>query len=288
MRLSKSELLVMCQIAKGNRSIIGIASALKKSKAQVYRSGHELAQKGFLVRFKGYFEPAKTAPASLLLQLLAESPGLTEALADSGLEFLTLLLEPKSFPELGQESEIRKTRLFKKIKQARMISLVGRRNKKYELNEKLWGKAIDFLKELKKHEETTDQRVPGNSAIYYKNDKEIVFSSMEELDATLTAFSAYAEFGIRILSHKRYYYLPSKKLSKKEVFKHSLYVTEKEPDTRHITFVALFYAKFKKELRGIKHAILNKINKVLEGQRIPGYPSLDEMKERAEVYDIRL
>lgn len=288
MRLSRTELRIMEQITQGNRKVAKIASALKKSRAQVYRGGQKLAEKGLIARSGGFFEPAKTAPVSLLLQLLGESPGLISVLADSGLELLTCLFEPKSVSEIMLESKIGRTRLFKKIKQARMISLVGRQNKKYELNEKLWGKAIDFLKELKKHEEITDPRVAANSIIYYKNEEEILFSSREELNAVLTAFSAYARYGIKILSYRRYYYLPNKKLGKKEVFKHSLYVTEKEPDTRHIIFVALFYIKFKKELRSMKHKILNNINKVLQGQRLPEYPSLNEIKERAEVYDIKL
>ena len=57
---------------------------------------------------------------------------------------------------------------------------------------------IDFLEELKKYEDTTDERIPVSSIIYYKKDEEIVFSNKEELDAAKTAFSAYEEYGISI------------------------------------------------------------------------------------------
>jgi len=288
MRLSKTELGVLGQIAQGAKRTAVIAAALKKSRAQIYRCGQKLVQKRLITRSEGVYTPAKTPSANLLLRLLGESPGLTDALADSGLKLLTSLLAPKTIPELISELKIGRTRLFKKIKQARRISLVRRRGRKYALNRRLWAGAIDFLRELKVDEETTDARIPANSTIYYKDEEGIVFSTNEELDAAPTAFSAYAGYGIKILSPKRYYFLPKKHLAKKEVFKHSLYVAEKEPDIRHITFVALFYAKFRKSLRGVRHWMINNVDKMLKGEHIPEYPSLAEIKERAELYDIRL
>jgi len=38
----------------------------------------------------------------------------------------------------------------------------------------------------------------------------------------------------------------------------------------------------------IKHPILSNIKQILEGKNIQGYPTLDEIKEKAEVYDIKI
>ena len=79
-----------------------------------------------------------------------------------------------------------------------------------------------------------------------------------------------------------------KKLTKRDVFRHSLYITEKYLEFKQIIMLALFYAKYKKYLSGIKHKIIENINKILKGQHISGYPTLEEIKDRADVYDIRL
>ncbi|MEK6903826.1 MAG: hypothetical protein AABW64_04230, partial [Nanoarchaeota archaeon] len=82
--------------------------------------------------------------------------------------------------------------------------------------------------------------------------------------------------------------LPKKKLTKQEVFLHSLYRVEKEGDARDIILIALFYLKHKKELAKIKHDIINNIKNVLNGERINYYPRLAEIKDRADVYDIKI
>ena len=84
-----------------------------------------------------------------------------------------------------------------------------------------------------------------------------------------------------------YYYLPKKKLTKEDILLHSLYVVEKDMDISSLIFVALFYAKFKKEFK-IKHLILMNLSAVLAGGEIKGYPKYQEIKDRAEVYNIEV
>ncbi len=288
MSLSKTELRMLEQIAGGNKAVKDIAIALKRSKAQIYRSGYNLSEKGFIVRSEGVFKSERTTHVTLLLHLLSDYPSLITPLAGSGTSFFTALLEPKTISEIMRNTGIKRTMVFKKLKQARGISLVVIKNGKYSLNEKVWPGVKEFLIELKKYEETTDKRVPESAIIYFKNEKEIVFSSKEETDAVLTGFSAYAQYGIKILSPVYDYYLPKKKLTRKEVFKHSLYIADKDKSIRILTYVALFYIKYKKELSSINHGIIGNIDAVLQGRTVPGYPSLAEIKEKAELYDIRL
>ncbi len=288
MRLYKTELRIIEQIAKGNRNVKDIALAIKKSRAQVYRAGKKLIEKKFLVISNGVYEPNKTTIPILLMAILSEFPSLTQILSGSGIELLTILIEPKDISEIIKDSSIKKAQIFKKIKQARSISLVKKIGKKYVVNESLWLNVMDFLKELKKYEETTDPRIPANSIIYYKNDEEIVFSTREKINAAFTAFSAYEKFGIKVFTNKNYYYLPTKTLTKKEVFIHSLYIAEREFEPRHIIFIALFYAKYKKEFSIVKNYILDNINKIFSGHNISRYPTLEEIKDRADVYDIKI
>jgi len=288
MDFSKTELEIMKQVAEGNRNVKEIAKALNKSKFQIYRSGQKLIEKNFLTFSHGFYESVKNTPSNLLIQLLGEFPSIIGPLSNSGLDVLNCLFDAKKIKEIIFESGIKRTQVFKKIKQARAISLVRKINNRYQLNEKLWGKAIDFLKELQKYNETNDVRVPGNSTIFFKNKKEILFSNKETVKATLTAFSVYKDYGIKIFSPKNYYYLPNKKLSLKEVFIHSLKITEKEMEISNLILLSLFYAKYHQKLSRTKHFIIEYIDLVFEGKLIPGYPTLTEIKDRAEIYDIKI
>jgi len=289
MYLSELELKVLEQIAQGTTTIPTIAQQLKRHESRIYRIRHKLIEQGFLDLPQKELVPKKTTHVTLLLQLLIKHPNLTEVLSDSGFQIYTALLTPKTVTDLIQETGFKKSTIYKKIHQGFIISaIVQRENTIYTINEKLWTDLKDTLNEIKKFEETTDPRIPANSTIYYKTTREIVFSNTADINATPTGFSAYEQYNLKLLLPTHYYYLPNKTLSKKEIFLHSLYITEKEEESRHITYIALFYIKYKKELTNIKHVFLENITQILQGKHIKGYPSLEEIKEKAEVYDIRL
>lgn len=287
MQLTKPELLLLEQIANGNKAIKSLAVALKKSDKQIYVTAKKLAEKGFIERLNGTLEPKRTAFIALLLQMLAKTPNLAPVLADSGIPILTAMLKPVTMQEIMDETGLKRTAVYDKIEQAKRRSMVKKRVSTYEINERLWNPLKEFLEELKRYEATTDERIPASSIIYYKKDDEVVFSSKEELDAVKTAFSAYEEYGIGILTITNYYYLPKKKLSKQDILTHSLYVVEKDKDIRHLIFIALLYAKFKDEFK-IKHPILMNLSAILAGGEINGYPKYQEIKDRAEVYGIKM
>lgn len=287
MKFSQTELKILEQISQGNTTITGIAKAIKKSEKQIYRANQKLAKKGFLELSKGNLEPKKASHVTLLLHLLADYPNLARLLSESGIEILSTLLKPKTVGDVTDETGLKKSIVYKKLRQARAISVIKKENKQYFLNEKLWSKLRDFLGEFKRLIETTDPRIPANSVIYYKTDKEIIFANKAKQDAILTAFSIYETYGIKLFIPTNYYYLPKKSLSKKEILMHSLYITEKEKTIRHLIYVTLFYLKFKRYLSLVKHPIIEKIRMVLKGEKIPGYPGLEEITEKAGMYDIK-
>lgn len=289
MQLSQTELKILQQIAIGNKDIKIISEVIKKSNKQIYKSSQKLKNYDFLYLSNGILEPRKATHITLLLQILAKYPNLIQLFSGSGLLMLTALTQPKTAEQIIIETGLKKTVIYDKIKQGINISVVVQnRNQKYILNEKVWNDLKELFEEFKRHEETTDSRVPANSTIYYKNEKEILFSNKAELDAMPTGFSAYENYGIKLFLTTNYYYLPKKSLSKQNVFFHSLQITEKEKDIRHLTYIALFYVKFKKEFSKMTHPLIEKIKQILQGKTIKGYPTLEELKEKAEVYDIRL
>ena len=69
---------------------------------------------------------------------------------------------------------------------------------------------MSFLQAIKTQEETIDSRVPLGSIIYFKNKDEIIFSNKANIDFSLTAFSRYADYGIKLLLPTNFYYSPKK------------------------------------------------------------------------------
>ncbi len=288
MRLSSAELQMLGQIASGNRTVAGVASAMHRSGVQIRRLGRKLVGKGLILRASGLYVPERITHLALLLQLLSTYPSLIKPLANSGIKLLTALLEERTVVELIKETKLKRAMVFRKLKESRQIGLITVKSGKYALNEKIWPAAKDFLLELKKHEETTDARIPANSTVYFKNNGEIIFSTKEQLDASLTGFSAYSDYGIKIFLPETNYYLPKKALSVKRVFLHSLYFAAKDRSPRNIIFATLFYAKFKSKLSKMKHPLIDLIKRILAGEKIPGYPGLNEIREKADVYDIKI
>jgi predicted transcriptional regulator len=289
MRFSQTDLKILEQLAQGTTDIKTIAKHLKKSDKQIYASSQKLKTKNILDLFNGNLEPKKIPHVTLLLHLLQKHPNLTTIISGSGLTILSHLITPKKVTDIVQETGVSKSVVYDKIQQCLAISIVKRKaDNTYMINPDIWPDLQEFLHALIIYDETTDPRVPANSTIYHKNNKEILFSNNSSLDATRTGFSAYEQYGLKLLLPAIYYYLPKKNLSTKNIFVHSLYITEKEQDIRHLTYISLFYIKYKNELTDVKHPFLDNIKQLLQGKHIEGYPSLEEIQEKADVYDIRL
>jgi predicted transcriptional regulator len=289
MQLSQTELKVLEQVSYGNNKIENIAQNIHRSNSQIYRAKQNLLEHGFLHLNRGRLEPEKSINSALILNLISRYPSLIKLFSDSGLRILISILKPKSINEIMQETNLKKSTIYKKIKIGRNISAIEKnKNHKYTINEKIWPNLKNYLQENKKFEEAIDNRIPVNSIIYHKNEDEILFSNNSELKATPTAFSVYEKYKIKILLPTNFYYLPNKNLSKEEILLHSIYITNKEKDYRYLTYVALFYIKFRCEFIKIKSPILKNFDNILKGNKIERYPTLDEIKEKAELYDIKI
>ena len=107
-------------------------------------------------------------------------------------------------------------------------------------------------------------------------------------DASLTAFSVYPKYGINIIMPSYYYHFPKEKLDTGQAFLDSLVILEDDKDYRKTLYAILFYIKNKSKLKGIKHEWIYKLQKVLKGEIIGGFPNLQEIKEKAEQYDIKV
>ncbi|MCF7860959.1 hypothetical protein K9M79_01845 [Candidatus Woesearchaeota archaeon] len=283
--LSKTELEIVRQVSKGANTKKELATALKKDGSQIYRTLMKLQDKGFIHLHRGSITQSKKTHSQLLFRLINPYDSVISVLSTSGIPILTALLEPRSVTEITKITGYAKSIVYTKIKRAANVGILRKDGSKYLINQKIWSGLSPFLKEYDAYNNLFDKRIPQNSIIYYKDKKQIIFSNKTELDATLTGFSVFTGYGIKLYPLTNYYYLPKKKLSQKEILNHTIRISEKDPSVRHFTFIALFYLKFKPR---VKHQIIDNIKKILKGDRIPDYPSLAEIKEKANMYDIKL
>ena len=288
MQLSLLELSVLEQIAQGANTIQKISKNLNRDKSRIYRAKQSLVNKDLIIFSNSTLSPQKKPIVTLLLQLLSDHPQLKTVLADSGIPTLILLLKKRTIPDIQKQSSYKKSIIYQKIKQAIHLSIIKKSNSSYQLNQKIWPNLVTFLKELNTYEKNIDPRVPVSSKIYYKTNDEILFSNKLDLDATKTAFSVYENYGIRLLLPTNYYILPKQEVSLKNILIHSLILTEIDNSIRNITNLSLFYLKHKQHLQPIHHPIIKNIKKILEGKTIKGYPTKEGIKEKAEIYDIKI
>lgn len=288
MRFFKTELELLRQFALGVDTIFLMSKKLKKDKSQIYRIIKSLEEKGFVKLSDNKIKVIDGVYVKLLLQELSRQPSFIDNLSGCGMEFYNFIIEPKTVGEIIKATGIKRSTVFYKIKKALKNNFIIKVGKKYQFNGKLWFKIKDFFLELKKYEVLNDKRVPPGSIIYYKTKSEILFSTKSTCDAILTGFSAYKDFGINILTIDNTYYLPKKKLTKKDVFLHSLYRVKKDMNVRNLIILSLFYVKYKKDLMNIPDLIIDNIDSILKGKKIEGYPSLSEIKDRLDVYDIKI
>ncbi|MFH0701060.1 MAG: hypothetical protein V2A62_01340 [Candidatus Woesearchaeota archaeon] len=268
--MNETDWKVLAEICKDNKNI---ATAIKKSPKQVYRSIKILKELNFI---QDNAELSRNPFTNIIARQLKANPHLPKILADSGLKILTALTTSKTIKELPFKKSI----LYRKIKEAKTISLITKKDKYYFIPD-FWQELKDFLRIYQEYQ--TDLRIPPDAKIYYKENQIVLYSTDKPQQSNKTAFSRYEEFGIKLLLPEDYYYLPKKYLSIKEIFFHSLQIAEKEQEPRLFLYLTLFYLKHKLHLH---HPVLENIKKLLQGEKIKNYPSLAEIKEKAKVYDI--
>jgi hypothetical protein len=285
--LSKSELRALALIDEFN-NLESLAKLLNKSIPQTYRILGLLSKKDIVKNYSLVGVPY----LKNLVMLLKKYPNLIEVFHSAGLGILLELITPKTVKDIHNSTMIDEQTIYKVIQKAKNISLVEKKGKFLCLNKVAWPEAVSFFSELERQELSFDKRVPSDSMIYCKSKRDILFSNFRPLeDAELTAFSAFEKFGVKVFPATNYYYLPKNNLSKDEVFKHALLITNKEHELtkewnmRFVIFLVIFVLKNKSRSND---PLAKKIKLAISGVKVEGFPSIEELKEKAAVYGVEL
>ena len=231
---------------------------------------------------------AGTPPAETFKRLYYShraSP-LSEILSGRRVELLSRLdSQPKSLETLAGVTGISNDTVYYYLQGLRPLGIVSRSMQGkaylYSFNYVIWPELMDFVTALREFQVL--RLVPREALLIKSYENSVLFKSLKQQDATLTSFSAYAEFGIKLGLRDHYYTLPKRELSIGEIFIHSLDSAE---DYRQRLFCVLFYLKNRDGLKDARHPMIESIRAVLRGEHIKGYPTKDDIEEQAELYGI--
>ncbi|NYT01245.1 MAG: helix-turn-helix domain-containing protein [Methanosarcinales archaeon] len=292
MRLSESEIKALVLVAGSKQALHprDLSQALNLHPATLSRLVTGLVDKGMLERDGKYIAMARTTAAEAFKKLYfahRASP-FPLLLADRRVDLLALIEDQQKMVEmLEKESGIPRKTIYRYLKDFIRLGAVKRtkqgRSYLYSLNEIIWPEIKGFAAALQEYQAL--RLIPREALLIKSYRDNVLFKSIRPQDATFTSFSAYKEYGIELSLRDNYYTLPKRELSIQEVFIHSL---DSAWEAFQKLFCVLFYLKNRDKLEAIDHPMVEDIKAVLQGERISGYPTLEDIKDRADLYDNKL
>ncbi len=194
---------------------------------------------------------------------------------------------PRSLEALAMETGIPGDTLYGYLNGFLWVGIVSRsrQGKAYlfSFNYIVWPELKDFVTSLQEYQVL--RLVPRSALLIKSYGTSVLFKSIRPQDATLTSFSAYEDYGILLGLRDYYYTLPRRELSIQEIFIHSL---DSAWESFQKLFCVLFYLKNRDKLEAIDHPMMKDLKAVLQGEKIRGYPTMEDIEDRTDLYDIKL
>lgn len=297
-------LQVFKEAIHGASTIYAIAKALKKSNNRVSEIVQELESEGFLERKKSYgltgarlkIGISNTAYASFLRILMYSNQAINfeEILADSKLQFLCAICD--DWITLNEASKLCKVSIpmiltyNKKLQDRGVIIKIKDLHK---LNTKSWHGLRDFLLSYRNYSDII-------GIVKWKFNDEILFMVDKEelLNGTQTGLHEYRNFGVTVYVISALCTLPKRKLTKEEIFVHSLFEVD-DPRTLHLAMT--FYLKNKLKYSKVlpiamkygKYTIFTNMVKLFNTKdkkiRLEGLPMFDrvDFMRILDIYEVK-
>jgi predicted transcriptional regulator len=290
MRFGESEVKALVLVAGSKQPLhpADLTHAINLRPESISRLITALANKGLLERDGKEIASARTplAEAFKKLYFAHRASPFSLLLADRRVDLLYRIENVERSSEvLEKETGIPIKTIYRYLKDFLHLGVVKRTKKGkiylFSFNYVLWPELKNFVVNLLEYEVL--RLVPREGLLIKSYGDNALFKSLRQQDATPTSFSAYREHGILLGLRDNYYTLPKRRLSIMEIFLHSLDSAE---NVSQRTYCILFYLKNRVELQGVQHPMMKDIIAVLRGERVKGYPALEEINEQAELYGI--
>ncbi|MBI3036586.1 hypothetical protein HYY73_02420 [Candidatus Woesearchaeota archaeon] len=254
MKLTKPMLRVFSLAVRGSETLPELANGIGKSQNWASEVVSALAEEGYVAKErKGRLHQSRvrvrlsgTPYALKLKELLFQyrTIDFSEILCGIRLDLLAALcLDWKDLALASGQSGVSLAAARQYARQLSDRGVLQRRGRLYRVNQKAWPVLQGFLKELRNYSLL-------NGALKWKYKDEEIFAIDDEKMkvGVYTGFARFADFGITIGLVGALCYVPGRKLSKEEIFVHSLFEIE---DSRTLYLALAFYLKNKLEKRKV-------------------------------------
>lgn len=240
--VTKGMIKVLLSITLGSNTREKIAENLGLSKTWVSDNVTKLERSKFVYKKrKGntvYLELADTGFAREFKNMFESNPYIKFEDFLFGLNFRILsfcLFDWKTSKTIAAQLNLNKKTIWNRLSALTSRGLLKRNKVLYMTNEKAWPALYSFLGKYRMFYQ-------GNGKVLWKFENEQVFSVTKKTDVegSLTGFSQYHKFKIPIFVVKYCFYLPKKRLSKDEIFIHSIIEIS---DSREVMLALTFYLK---------------------------------------------
>lgn len=304
MKLTKPMLMAFSLIMGGENTVIKLAHALHKSIKWADNIINALEDEGFISKKANYtlkgsrfqIEIAPTPYSHKLKELLFEYSGISleEVITESRLFFLTAISEDwMSISLAAKLSRISKHSIERYRPKLMNLGILKKKKNLYTINEKAWPLVKEFLIVYKNY-----AVIDGH--VKWKYNEEILFEVNNEklIQNNATGLYTYKNHGVKAGVVSALCYLPKKKLSKEEIFVHSLYEI-KDPRTLYLGLT--FYLKNKLSYNKVmpiamkygKYSIFENFNKLLRTNEervntniLPGFERKDFIR-MLDIYGVK-
>jgi DNA-binding Lrp family transcriptional regulator len=231
----ESEIRVLEELRKSEKSITSLASAIGKSVSWTSELVTGLEEKG-LVRKDRKVRLESSYESSLLMSLM-EKYSLRELLKGDREEVLRKLSKPKTIADL--EEKYSKSLVYEAIKCWKTLGIIKKTEGGYVLSDD----------EVESYLKVSGSREPLVK-VYYSNDEEIVRIPRERhREGVPTAFSKFSSYGVDYYPNYQYLYNGGKKLTIEDVLAHALLAAE---DKKQMNITCIFYLKNKRKIDNSK------------------------------------
>jgi len=233
------------QIMNGTNTLESLAKKQNKSSNRVSEIIQDLEKEGFVIKNKSFkmkgsrlsIGVANTNHAIKLKELVFKYPAINfqEIISDSKLLFLASLSEDwKDMKTVRDLTNISKHTIDRYRPLMKNRGILIKNKKLYKINENAWSLLKEFLIAYRKYSSL-------EGVIMWKYQNEVLFEVNKEnqIKGSITGF---AKYNIKINLVSVLCKLPKKKLSKEEIFIHSLFEVQ---DPRTLYLALVFYKKNK-------------------------------------------
>ena len=298
MKFNLTELEIFAFIAKNVEIRLADIHIVSKSLTSTYLNN--LKQRGFLEKKTKKFLLSSQGFSRILANLLADDPTIKHDLINESIPILVHLVNKPglTISEIGKETGIPTSSIYPYIRRFFKRQILIKEGKKLFFNKKLWGSLFQFINQYNNYYSLQIfNQVPKNAKIYFESPYELIFSVPNKLKKAIpTAFTVFNKYGIKLREREFFYrcdHPPKCKLNIQIILTDALLIAgaKNHESARRRLYCYVFYRKNVNFLKKVKNADLEILRRIVsqnEETKKINFPTITQIKEMCDYYDIKI